>query len=669
MLLDRCQPLSGICAGLLALAACAAYASAAPVAPARPPVESFFENPAFSAALLSPDARHLALRVGSAGKHDVLAVIDVDTMAFKVVANFSDADVGSFEWVNNDRLLFNSADRGVAEGQSQLDPGLYAVDRTGARFRQLANRGGYYGHPSRDPMVLPSTTYMLHQRGAQDSDNVYVISAEYDHRYAFRSTELLQLNTVNGRSKPVASPAPVRDWLLDQKGEPRVALSYDRNIRKTWYLDPATAAWRTIAESQSYKEAPGNFTPFAFGPDGTLFVTANGDGDKTGLYRFDFAAGKLGQAIVKVDDYDFSGQLLTNQRKLLGVRVLSDAYSDEWIDAGMKAVKLRIDALLPSTVNLVSVAARAETAWVLVESHSDVQPRFTSLFNMESGQLKKVGGSQIRIDPARMGRQQMVRYKARDGRVIPAWLTLPQGSAGKNLPLVMLVHGGPFLRGGEWGWDADTQFLASRGYAVLAPEFRGSRGFGRDHFRAGMKQWGLAMQDDIADGAKWAIAEGIVDPARICIAGASYGGYAALMGLVNDPGLYKCAINWLGVTDIELMYTGHWSFDSDMSDVYKQYGMPVLVGDVEKDAAQFKATSPLEQAARVTQPLLLAYGGADKRVPLYHGRKFYEAVKLTNPNVEWVVYPDEGHGWQSLTTNIDFWTRVEKFLDRNIGKP
>ena len=288
---------------------------------------------------------------------------------------------------------------------------------------------------------------------------------------------------------------------------------------------------------------------------------------------------------------------------------------------------------------------------------------------MESGQLKKVGGSQIRIDPARMGRQQMVRYKARDGRVIPAWLTLPQGSAGKNLPLVMLVHGGPFLRGGEWGWDADTQFLASRGYAVLAPEFRGSRGFGRDHFRAGMKQWGLAMQDDIADGAKWAIAEGIVDPARICIAGASYGGYAALMGLVNDPGLYKCAINWLGVTDIELMYTGHWSFDSDMSDVYKQYGMPVLVGDVEKDAAQFKATSPLEQAARVTQPLLLAYGGADKRVPLYHGRKFYEAVKLTNPNVEWVVYPDEGHGWQSLTTNIDFWTRVEKFLDRNIGKP
>ena len=663
------QPRHRICAGLLALAAGAACADTTPAAPRRPPVESFFENPAFSAALLAPDARHIALRVGSAGKHDVLAVIDVDTMAFKVVANFSDADVGSFEWVNNDRLLFDSVDRGLGDGARDLAPGLFAVDRDGARFRQLANRGGYYGYPSRDPMVLPSTVTMLHQRGAQDSDSVYVINAEYDHRYYFRSAELLQLNTVTGRSKPIDRPAPMRRWLLDQKGQPRVALSYDRNVRKTWYLDPATAEWRTLAESDIYKEAPTDFTPLEFGPDGTLLVTANADSDKTALYRFDLAVGKLGQAIVKIDDYDFSGRLLTNQRKLLGVRVLSDAYSDEWIDADMKAVKQRVDALLPGLVNLVSVAARAETPWVLVASHSDVQPRFTSLFNTATGQLKKVGGSQIRIDPAQMGRQQMVRYKARDGRVIPAWLTLPHGSTGKNLPLVMLVHGGPFVRGGVWGWDADSQFLASRGYAVLEPEFRGSTGFGRDHFRAGMKQWGLAMQDDIADGAKWAIAEGIVDRGRICIAGASYGGYAALMGLVNDPGLYKCAINWLGVTDIQLMYTGHWSFESDMSDVYKQYGMPLLVGDMENDAAQFKATSPLAQAARITQPLLLAYGGADQRVPLYHGSKFYEEVKRTNPNVEWVVYPDEGHGWQVPKNRYDFWTRVEKFLDRNIGKP
>jgi dipeptidyl aminopeptidase/acylaminoacyl peptidase len=265
-----------------------------------------------------------------------------------------------------------------------------------------------------------------------------------------------------------------------------------------------------------------------------------------------------------------------------------------------------------------------------------------------------------------MGLQEAVRYKARDGLEIPAWLTLPHGLR-KNLPLVVLVHGGPYVRGGEWGWKADAQFLASRGYAVLEPEYRGSTGFGARHFRAGWKQWGLKMQDDIADGAKWAIAEGIVDPKRICIAGASYGGYATLMGLLNNPELFKCGIDWVGVTDIGLLYTGHWSFESDMSEGYKQYGMPELVGDMTKDAAQFKATSPLAQAARITQPLLLAYGGADRRVPIYHGRKFYDAVKVGNPNVDMVVYEEEGHGWYLPKNRIDFWTRVEKFLDRNIG--
>jgi dipeptidyl aminopeptidase/acylaminoacyl peptidase len=315
------------------------------------------------------------------------------------------------------------------------------------------------------------------------------------------------------------------------------------------------------------------------------------------------------------------------------------------------------------------VAQRAETAWVLVHSYSDIQPHTWNLFNTETGKLNKVGDSFAAVDPARMGTQEALRYTARDGLEIPALLTLPNGAARKNLPLVVLVHGGPYVRGGQWGWDPQAQFLASRGYAVLEPEYRGSTGFGSKHFRAGWKQWGLKMQDDIADGARWAIKEGIVDPKRICIAGASYGGYATLMGLINDPDLYRCGIDWVGVTDISLLYTGHWSFRSDMSDSWKEYGMPDLIGDVVKDAQQFKATSPIEQAARIKQPLLLAYGGSDHRVPIYHGRKFYDAVKTTNPNVEMVVYDEEGHGWALPKNRIDFWRRVEKFLEKNIGKP
>ena len=173
--------------------------------------------------------------------------------------------------------------------------------------------------------------------------------------------------------------------------------------------------------------------------------------------------------------------------------------------------------------------------------------------------------------------------------------------------------------------------------------------------------------NDIADGARWAIAQGYADPKRICIAGASYGGYATLMGLVNDPDLYKCGISWVGVTDINLLYDGHWSFTSDMTEQWKQYGMPDMIGDQVKDAEQLKATSPIVQAARIKAPLMLAYGGVDRRVPMYHGRKFMDAIKPTNQQVEWIEYQDEGHGWHLPANRVDFWSRVEKFLDKNIG--
>ena len=233
--------------------------------------------------------------------------------------------------------------------------------------------------------------------------------------------------------------------------------------------------------------------------------------------------------------------------------------------------------------------------------------------------------------------------------------------------MVVLVHGGPWVRGTEWGWSADAQFLASRGYAVLEPDFRGSTGYGTKHLTAGFRQWGRAMQDDVADGTRWAIEQGVADPQRICIAGASYGGYATLMGLINDPDLYRCGINWAGVTDIKLMYGGSWFHSSDLPAQYIRYGMPKLIGDLETEADRLMAVSPVEQAGRLHQPLLMAYGGADRRVPRAHGTRFRDAVSATNKNVEWVEYPEEGHGWRLPKNRIDFWTRVEKFLDRNIG--
>jgi dipeptidyl aminopeptidase/acylaminoacyl peptidase len=637
--------------------------------PAPPPLSAFFANPEFSGALLSPEARHLAVKVNGPNQRDRLAIVNLLDNSIKVVAQFSDVDVGDIEWVNEERLILNTRDRQTAPGDLRYGPGLFAVNRDGSDFRQLAARSTEPIRSTSIYKLLPWHTYLAGQRGAQNSSAVYVLSTVYASTGEADYVSLRQLDTLTGRSTVVKPPGKVRRWLLDQNGEPRLAVTRERNIESVLYLEQDGSTWRQLARFDAYLGGPDAFTPLSFGPDGTLYVSARMGKDTLSVHAYDLAGNRIVPTpIISLDGYDFSGNMIVRQGKLLGVRHLGDARTTRWFDPAMLATQARIDALLPSTINLVSLAARPATPFMLVTSYADRQPGKFSLFNSETGKLSIIGETQPLIQPAQMSEQRRVRYQARDGLDIPAWLTVPNGSSGKQLPLVVLVHGGPYVRGSSWQWDAEVQFLASRGYAVLQPEFRGSTGFGSKHFRAGWKQWGLKMQDDIADGARWAIAGGVADPRRICIAGASYGGYAALMGLVNDPDLYRCAIDWVGVTDIDLLYSGHWSFKSDLGDDWKQYGMPELIGDRVADAAQFQATSPIAQAARITQPLLLAYGAADRRVPLYHGKQFHAAVKQHNRDVEWVVYDEEGHGWTLPKNRIDFWGRVEKFLDRNIGK-
>ncbi|MET0982566.1 MAG: alpha/beta fold hydrolase, partial [Telluria sp.] len=529
-----------------------------------------------------------------------------------------------------------------------------------------------WGSPHRNRRVLPWHTFMMDGRGAQNSEFIYVTSPDIVDvaTREVRTVNLLRLNTLDGTHRVVPRPGKVDRWMLDHKGEPRLTVASENGVTTIHYLDPATGQWRVLSTHPTYKGRRDTFTPLGFGSDGTLYATAygGGDADTTSLFTINLATGKPNpQPLVTAPGYDFTGALVRGGEKVLGVRIRTDADSTVWFNPAMKAVQEKLDAAIPGAVNLMSFPSGSQSEWALVRSFSDVKPLTWYVYNIRTGVAELVSDTYPGIDPARMGQQDPVRYKARDGMEIPALLTLPAGGA-KNAPLVVLVHGGPYVRGNKWGWDPETQFLASRGYAVLEPDFRGSTGYGIKHFRAGWKQWGLAMQNDIADGARWAVAQGFADPKRICIAGASYGGYATLMGLVNDPDLYKCGINWVGVTDINLLYDGHWSFTSDLSEEWKVYGMPDLIGDQVRDAAQLKATSPIEQAARIKAPLMLAYGGVDKRVPMYHGRKFRSAIKPHNTQVEWIEYDDEGHGWRVPKNRVDFWGRVEKFLDKHIGK-
>jgi dipeptidyl aminopeptidase/acylaminoacyl peptidase len=666
-------PLRRAATFILAALCCASTPAFAQGASAPPPIAPFFQHPAFSDSVLSPNGKHLATRIVDKNGHDVLAVIDLDTRAANIAAGYTDEDIDRFQWVNDERLVYTLNNKEKAQGDIWIAPGLFAVNRDGSRLVQLADRDNFTkGSTHIKRNILPWHTYMM-PPGDQDSEFIYVRSNVYQDNGRGKSIDfvnLLRLNTLTGMSTVVNKPGRVRHWWLDHKGQPRLALTLDGESQSLYYLDPATDKWRAIASFDAYIGSKNVFNPVGFGPDGTLYVSAAIGSETSSMHRFNLATGKVDpEALMAAPGYDFAARLVRNRAKLLGAEIATDVQANVWFDGSFQAVQTAIDKAMPATTNIISVAADPAATNVLIESYSDKVPARYALFNKQTGELSKIGDSYPNIDSKLMGSQKMVSYKARDGLTIPALLTLPPGSNGKNLPMVVLVHGGPWVRGAMVKWNANTQFLATRGYAVLEPQFRGTLGLGYQHFAASFKQWGMAMQDDITDGTRWAIAQGYADASRVCIAGASYGGYAVLMGLVKDPALYKCGVEWAGVTDINLLYTDTWLSMSDVPEEYKKYGMPRLIGDPVADAAQLKATSPIEQAARITQPLLIAYGGADRRVPIEQGKLFYEKVKKTNPRVQWVEYGMEGHGWYLPENRIDFWTRVEKFLAANIGKP
>ena len=644
------------CAAALALSMAAASWAAAP------PAEVFFADPAFSGATLSPDGRKVAMVLRPKGQRARLAVLDLDSMKPTVVAAFEDQDVRRARWVNDQRLVFDMQVELTGPGVAEIGHGLYGVNADGSGYRQLVQAEGTRFVQQAGARELPHwSTFIVDVPGLAEGDSITVARPEARSRERVGYYSLQRLNTVSGRVSDIETPLHSSGWAFDMQGRLRAAVTSDKGRQTVQRLQP-DGSWKLLTEFDALTGA--GLFPRWVGPDGKVYAQA-GQGGRSALFVLDEADRPTGAPIAASPDFDLQPEFVFDDRKLLGLRYTIDAEVTQWLDADAKALQARIDELLPATSNRLSLPRHGDSPWVLVQAFADVQPTLTLVYQRKTGKLSRLGVSQPGIEPKQMGQTDFVRYKARDGLTIPAWLTLPPGG-GKKLPLVVLVHGGPYVRGHAWRWDAEVQFLASRGYAVLQPEFRGSTGYGQSHFEAGFRQWGRAMQDDIADGARWAIAQGHADAGRICIAGASYGGYATLMGLLKDPALFRCGVSWVGVTDIGLLFSVGWS---DITYEVKKYGMSRVVGDPVADAELFKTVSPLENAARIRQPLLLAYGAWDVRVPLVHGEKFRDAIRPHNDAVEWVVYPNEGHGWARPENRVDFWNRVERFLARHIGTP
>ncbi|MFL6629422.1 MAG: alpha/beta hydrolase family protein [Vitreoscilla sp.] len=651
------------------LAALAGVASAASAAEGRVAPDNFFQNATMTGAELSPDGKSIAIALAASPKDRVrLLVMDARTHDAKVLAQYATDDVILTGWINDSRIAFRLIDRQASLGDLHSASGLFVINTDGSYSRQLINRyqtAQFHGTPMHE--MLPYYTRYIGPGGKKhDPLEILVGEPELADSDGVRDLRLRLVNSVTHHSKDIETPIGADKWVIDADGEPRVTLSRKNDHEKIWLRDMATNKWSVIAEFNMFDQAD-RVDPLLVDDQGRLYVTARQGRDTRALYMLDTATGKLSdQPVVQSAHYDIEPTFITRNDKVIGIRYTVDAEVTKWLDPDMAAMQGRLDELLPATINSISVARDGGIDRVIVFAHSDRDPGSWYLYDAPRGQLVRLGVRHPEVDPGSMSAMEPVRYPARDGLQIPAWLTLPRGSERKNLPLVVLVHDGPWRHGATYAWDEEAQFLAARGYAVLQPQFRGSFGYGNTLFKAGWKQWGLAMQDDLADGVKWAVQQGVADPKRVCIAGGGYGGYAALMGLVKDPQAYRCGIDWVGPTDLDLVYTADWNY---IFTVWLDYGLPKLVGDRTADAAQLKATSPLRNVDKIHAPLLLAYGGKNALYPKEHGVKLRDALmKQPGADVQWVLYDDEGHGWRSVETRLDFWNRAAAFLDKHIGQ-
>jgi dipeptidyl aminopeptidase/acylaminoacyl peptidase len=618
------------------------------------PVETFMKRPEFEAMSISPKGDRLAALIPYKGR-DNLVVVDLDKKTKNVITSFETNDVINFSWINNERLFLRVADGKDALGRVTYR-GTYAIDVDGSNLRDLTKLRGLA--PLR---TIPGDT----------AGEIFVVMNER----ARLSADVYKLNTKTGRSEIISfdSPGEVERYILDWDNLPRVATitNVDTTEPSVWYRDSANAKWTEL-----FKNPPDNaqdsIDVLGFDSDNkTLIVSSNVGRDKYAIYKYDPAAKKLGALIFEHPMIDVQGGIVWNrkQKAIAGIRYSADVNATKWFDPTMEALQKQVDQSLPNTTNVLSFNADAENNKTLVITSSDTDPGRNYLFDPIQKALEPLPDRRPWINPANISPRKFMPYVARDGLKIPAWVTIPKGSTGKNLPLILHVHGGPNARtysANPWGRYSEAAFFANRGYVVLEPEPRASTQFGRKHLSAGYKQWGMAMQDDLTDGIMYLVKEGIVDKNRVCIYGGSYGGYASLQGIVKDPDLYKCSLPWIAVSDLLMLQTEMTS-DSNNS----RFNMDVFynrtIGNRKTEREMLTKLSPVYNAKAIKVPVLIAMGSDDVRVPLKHGTDMRNALNAAGVKNELVIYSGEAHGFNKQENIEDFFKRAENFFAEHIG--
>lgn len=604
------------------------------------PLEDFFRNSERTGYQLSPDGSYISYMAPYKDRLNVFVrrVDETDEHAIQIT-NETERSVAGYMWADNQRLLYMKDTAGDENYQ------LYGVHRDGSDDRAYTAFDG----------VRTSLIDDL-----EEQQGVVMIGMNKRNPEVF---DPYRLNIETGELTLLAeNPGNIQGWMTDHDGRLRVATAIVDGVNtQILYRDTEDEPFKPVLTT-NFRDVV-SFMEFT--PDNKeVYAATNLHRDKTILVRMNPATCEELEVLYENERYDIASISYSRKRKKL-LSVYCTGHKEpvrHYFDAEEEQLRQRIKAHFPNQRYGIADTDKAEENYLIYVGGDRTRGSYWH-YNALTDEAKKIADLAPWIKSDEMNAMHPVCYTTRDGLQIEAYLTLPDGltpDTAKQLPIVVNPHGGPWARD-CWGYSSEVQFLSNRGYAVFQMNFRGSTGYGRHFLEASYKQWGLKMQDDITDGVKWLIEQGIANPNRIAIYGGSYGGYATLAGLTFTPDLYACGIDYVGVSNLfTFMQTipPYWRPMLEM--MYEQVGHP------EHDADQLAATSPALHADKIKVPLFVAQGANDPRVNKAESDQMVEALRQRGVVVEYMVKDNEGHGFHNQENRFDFYRAMERFLKAHL---
>lgn len=601
----------------------------------RIPIENFFNVPINTSYLVSPDGKYISyLKPDNNRIH-----IYVETLDGKTTTQLtcdSNRSIANYFWASNNEILYL---KGASEN---MEPGLFAVNIDGNNKREL--------------LSFPNTKIRLISTGPL-SDGQVLVSLNKRDSTVF---DAYRLNMKTGNlSLLFQNPGNITKWYSDPAGKLRMAIASDGVNETLLYRDKESQNFRSVL-TNNFKTS---ISPISFSADNScIYALSNKNRDKMALVELDCVTGKEHRVIYSNPQVDVSEAIYSvNRDKLIYAGFETWKKERHYLDDTFKAIFKKLEKLLPNTEIVIASSDSLEKKFI-VRTYTDRNPGSFYLYSIDDDKLVKLSDVNSSLKVENMAEMKPISYKTRDGLTVYGYLTLPRGMPSQNLPVVVMPHGGPDTRN-SWGYNSEVQFLASRGYAVFQVNFRGSKGYGKDFWIAGFKEWGAKMQDDITDGVHWLVKQKIADPSRIGIYGFSFGGFSALHGLMSSPELYRCGASYSGFTNL-------FTYFKDIPPYFRPYLQMYYetVGNPETDADYFRAASPVFHTDKIKVPVLIAQGARDPRVNMNETHQFVKELKKKKVPVTYIFKEGEGHVFRNNENRLEFYKKLEIFLDQNLSR-